>query len=105
MLEKNWELNSELLRPDLGSVFLIPFDDAKLNYDGSNRKAHIWNGIDALCKKYSNHPETRRLYQIVLLDENTIQEYYRYDLICKNCTIHEKKEYNSFMQSKEKEMY
>ena len=97
-LSRNWYNYSNIMRPDLSQVYLVPkWDDSPFG-GKSGKKAHIWNGMDALCKKYSNHSELHHLYQVMWLDDDTVSMMYLEDEICKNCKRHENQEYNRYME-------
>ena len=93
----DWKQYSSKLRPNLDQVYLVPKDCSLQVVDGGNRKSHIWNGMDALCQKYSKHNEIIHLYKIQWMDSDSISQMIHHDLICKNCIKIHELEYDDVM--------
>tara|TARA_R100000655_G_scaffold1668_7_gene6438 strand:+ start:2043 stop:2348 length:306 start_codon:yes stop_codon:yes gene_type:complete len=96
---RGWKFRSERMRPSLEFVLLKP--NKTFDLKGRPNKYHIWNGIDALCFKYSKHGDHCGGFRVVNYDENSYYNTLDEGLICKNCLKHEKEEYNKIMQEEE----
>ena len=97
-LANNWQSMSIKMRPSLNYALLKPNNE--YSKDEIKNKYHIWNGLDALCQKYTKHPDHCGGFEVVNMHPDDIEMLITDEYICKNCQDHSKNEYNKYMQNR-----